>query len=220
MRSDFLYLVNELEGRIPEPLMSAKLYHLRNFDQEQAEEIIEKSARCAALPLEKGLSRQVARDLATTDTVLPSELQIVGERLQSKRIYTAQEYRRAGGKESLVHSFLEDVIRASGDQESARLLLRCLISDENTRLTLSLDEISRRTQRGEHAIGRILNIFARSRLVREIQERRPVALVYCEPHGYRERSVAFDPAFFNPVESRLERAAGPLATCRNCRRLS
>jgi WD40 repeat protein len=173
MRSDFLYLVNEFEGRIPEPLMSSKLYHLRNFDEEQAEVIIEKSARRASLPFEKGLSRQVARDLATADTVLPSELQIVGEQLQNKRIYTAQEYRRAGGKESLVHSFLEDVIRGSGDQESARLLLRSLISDENTRLTLPLDEISRRTQRSGHTVERILNILARARLVREIQEDDP-----------------------------------------------
>ncbi|HST22009.1 MAG TPA: protein kinase [Blastocatellia bacterium] len=42
MRSDFLYLVSsEFEGRVVEPLGSSRLYHLRSFDQEQAEEIIE-----------------------------------------------------------------------------------------------------------------------------------------------------------------------------------
>jgi hypothetical protein len=139
MRSDFLYLINaELAGRIPEPLLSSRLYHLRTFDEAQAEEIIEKSVRRANLPFEAGLSRQVARDLATGDTVLPSELQIVGEQLQRKRLFTLQEYRRTGGKEPLVYSFLEDVIQASGDQQAARLLLRSLISDENTRLTLPL----------------------------------------------------------------------------------
>ena len=63
----------------------------------------------------------MARDLAAADAVLPSELQIIGERLQSRRIYTAQGYRRAGGKEPLVYTFLEDVIQATGDQESAPL---------------------------------------------------------------------------------------------------
>ncbi|MEK6405613.1 MAG: serine/threonine-protein kinase [Acidobacteriota bacterium] len=129
MRSDFLYLISsELSGRIAEPLISSRLFHLRSFDENQAREIIEKSARRAGLPFEDGLSRHVARDLASGEVVSPSELQIVGEQLQSKRIYTLLEYRRAGGKEPLVHSFLEDVIQASGDAEGSRLLLRSVIS--------------------------------------------------------------------------------------------
>jgi WD40 repeat protein len=174
MRSDFLYLISsEFGGRIREPLVSSGLYHLCNFDVERAADIIEKSARRANLPLEPELSRQVASDLATGDTVLPSELQIVGERLQSKRIYTVQGYRSAGGKEPLVHSFLEDVIQASGDQEGIKLLLRSLISDENTRLTLPLDEITRRTQRGRQAVERSLGLLIQSRLIREIQDEEP-----------------------------------------------
>jgi WD40 repeat protein len=171
LRSDFLYTISsEFEGRVPEPLMSARLFHLHNFDEQQAAEIIDKSARAAGLPFEPGLSRVVARDLALADAVLPSELQIIGERLQSRRIYTAQEYRRAGGKEPLVYTFLDDVMQTSGDQESARLLLRTLISDESTRLTLTLDEIARRTQRSRAAVERLLTLFVSARLVREIQE--------------------------------------------------
>lgn len=174
LRSDFLYAISsEFAGRVPEPLMSARLFHLHNFDEQQAAEIIERSARVAGLPFEPGLSRLVARDLATADTVLPSELQIIGERLQSRRIYTAQDYRRAGGKEPLVYTFLEDVMQTTGDQESARLLLRTLISDEGTRLTLTLDEIARRTQRSRAAVERLLNLFVSARLVREIQEDDP-----------------------------------------------
>ncbi|MFY9608227.1 MAG: protein kinase [Blastocatellia bacterium] len=174
MRSDFLYLISlELGGRIAEPLISSRLFHLRNFDEAQANEIIEKSARRAGLPFEEGLSRHVARDLTSGDVVSPSEMQIVGEQLQSKRIYTIQGYRRAGGKEPLVHSFLEDVIQASGDAEGARLLLRSVISDENTRLTLTVDDIAKRTQRSNGLTERLLNIFVRARLVREIQEDEP-----------------------------------------------
>jgi WD40 repeat protein/serine/threonine protein kinase len=180
MRSDFLYLINsEFSGRVPEPLMSpvshmgSRLYHLRNFDRARAEEIIERSAERANLILEEGLSRQVARDLADNGSVLPSELQIVGEQLQNRRIFTLQEYGRAGGKESLVHGFLEDVIQASGDREAAQLLLRSLISDENTRLTLPLDEIAKRTQRSRQKVEQILYLFVESRLIRQIQEEEP-----------------------------------------------
>src|SRR5207249_4957417 len=122
LRSDFLYLINsEFANRIPEPLMSSRLYHLRDFNEEEAASVIEKSARSANLPFEAGLSRHVTRDLMSNGAVLPSELQIVGERLQTRGIYSVQEYQRAGGKEQLVHSFLEDAIQASGERESAHL---------------------------------------------------------------------------------------------------
>lgn len=174
MRSDFLYLINlELGGRIAEPLISSRLFHLRNFDEEQTIEIIEKSAHRAGLPFEEGLSRHVARDLTSGDVVSPSEMQIVGEQMQSKRIYTLQGYRRAGGKEPLVHSFLGDVIQASGDAEGARLLLRSVISDENTKLTLTVEDIAKRTQQSNALAERLLSIFVRARLIREIQEDEP-----------------------------------------------
>jgi WD40 repeat protein/serine/threonine protein kinase len=174
MRSDFLYLIHaELSGRIAEPLTSSRLYHLRNFEESHAVGIIERSAHRAGLPFEAGLTRQIGRDLASAGNVSPSELQIVGEQLQSKRIFTLQAYRLAGGKESLVHSFLEDVIQASGDADGARLLLRSVISEENTRLTLTLDEIARRTQRSESSVARLLRLFSDARLVREVQEDDP-----------------------------------------------
>jgi WD40 repeat protein len=174
IRSDFLYLISsEFTDRIPEPLLSSRLYHLHNFNEDQAREIIEMSARRANLPLEDGLSRLVARDLAVENIVLPSELQIIGEQLQKHRIFTLQEYRRAGGKEPLVHSLLEDVIQASGDRDGAQLLLRSFISEENTRLTLTLDEIVKRTQNSRQRVEQILSLFVQSRLIRQIQEEEP-----------------------------------------------
>jgi hypothetical protein len=174
MRSDFLYLINtEFGGRVAEPLLSAKLYHLRNFDERAAAEVIERSAARAGLPFEAGLARHVARELADGGAVLPSELQIVGERLQSRRIYTLADYRRAGGRGQLVHGFLEEVVEASGDREGARLVLRSLVSDENTRLTLTLEEVARRAERTRDAVSRLLQVFAAARLVREMQEEEP-----------------------------------------------
>ena len=174
MRSDCLYLIGAgFDGRIDEPLLSSRRYHLRNLDRQQAAGIIERSVGRAGLPFAPGLSRHIAGDLAVNDSVLPSELQIVGEQLQNRRIFTLEEYRRVGGKEQLVHSYLEDVIQAAGDQDTARLLLRSLISDDNTRLTLTLDEITRRTQRAGKELESLLKAFAQARLVREIQDEEP-----------------------------------------------
>lgn len=174
IRSDFLYLIGaEFDGRIPEPLMADKRYHLRNFDQEQAEEIIRKSARRADLDLDDDLCRHVAHDLAVGERVLPSELQIVGEQLQNKGILTTEQYRRAGGKEQLVHSYLDDVIEAAPDRNAARLLLRSLISQDNTRVALTLREIARRAQCGRGTVEETLGLFAGSRLIHEIQDEEP-----------------------------------------------
>jgi len=174
LRSDFLYQINSAFcSRLPEPLLSSKLYHLRNFDEQVAEEILERSARGAGLPFEPGLSRQIAADLAFDRAVAPSELQIVGTQLQARRIFTNEAYRRTGGQEALVNDFLEDVIKASGDADSARLLLRSLISDENTRLTLTLSELCKRTQRNRQLVLRLLLVFSNARLVREMQEQEP-----------------------------------------------
>lgn len=174
MRSDFLYFLgSELADRVHEPLASSRLFHLRAFDEAAAARIVERSAERTQLPFEPGLSRHVARDLAVNGSVLPSELQIVGERLQTRRIFTVREYRRAGGKEVLVYSFLEDVIRASGDRDAAGLVLRSLVSDENTRLALEAGEITRRTQRDSRTVTRLLKLFVDARLVRELQDEQP-----------------------------------------------
>jgi WD40 repeat protein len=135
--------------------------------------IIDRSAYRADLPFEPGLSQQVARDLAVAGTVLPSEMQIVGEQLQNRRIYSSREYRRQGGKASLVYQHLADAIQASGDSDGSKLVLRSLISDENTRLTLSLAEIARRTQRSLSAVEPVLQHLAHARLVRCLQEDEP-----------------------------------------------
>lgn len=174
LRSDFLYFINSaFSDRVPEPLLSSRLYHLRNFNEDVAAEIIGRSARAAGLPFEHGLDRQIARDLAVNHEVAPSEMQIVGAQLQARRIFTFDAYRRTGSTEALVHDFLEDLIKASGDADSARLLLRSLISEEKTRLTLPIAEICKRTQRNGEIVSRLLKLFTHARLVRELQEHEP-----------------------------------------------
>jgi WD40 repeat protein/DNA-binding winged helix-turn-helix (wHTH) protein len=174
IRSDFLYLIaTAFDEHIADTLLASRRYHLRHFDEDQALEVIEHSVQSANWQFESGLGRRVVSDLSVDGTVLPSELQIIGEQLQNQRIFTLDQYRLAGGKEQLVHSYLEDVIKLSGDHQTAALVLRCLISEEDTRVTLSATEINKRVQRNERVVRRILHLFVKSRLVSEIQEEEP-----------------------------------------------
>ena len=174
IRSDFLHLIaSAFDAQIPETLSTARRYHLQHFDEEQAAQVIDESVRGANWRFEEGLSQKVARDLAVNDKVLPSELQIVGQQLQSKRLFTYKDYQRSGRKEQLVHSYLEDVIKLTGDQETAHLVLRCLVSDENTRLSVTIPEMVKCSQRTQRVIERILNSFVQTRLVRVTQDEQP-----------------------------------------------
>jgi WD40 repeat protein/serine/threonine protein kinase len=174
VRGDFLHLINaEFAGRVPDPLAARQLFHLRNFSAAQAEEVIRRSAGQAGLALEPGFCSYLARDLNAGKSVLPSELQIVGEQLQNQQILTVAEYRRAGGKEQLVNGFLADVIQLSGAPTKAAQVLHALISEENTRLTLPLEEIAGRALLGGETVAWMLQLFVQGRLVREVRETSP-----------------------------------------------
>jgi WD40 repeat protein len=171
VRSDFLYRVGEaFDGRVPEPLAAATRYALCSFAREQAEAVLERSARLGNLPFAPGLWQAVAADLEDQGRVLPSELQIVGEQVQRRRLATARDYRRAGGKEALVEAFLEEVLAGSGDDEAARRVLASLISPEGTRLPSTRAEIVERTGLDSRAVDRVLALLTGSRLVRLLED--------------------------------------------------
>ena len=99
VRSDFLHhFISAFDKRIPEPLLGDKRYGLRTFEEEQAEEVIEKTAARYGLPLQHELCRLVARELAANGAVLPSELQVIGSQLQLKGIFTVADYFEREGK--------------------------------------------------------------------------------------------------------------------------
>jgi WD40 repeat protein len=174
IRSDFLHLVAAaLDGRVDEPLAAKRRAHLAAFDPAQARDILERSARAAALPLTPDLVNRVAEDLATAGRVLPSELQIVGEQLQRRTIVTIAAYDAGGGREQLVHRHLEEVVEGTRDADGARRLLLALVSEEGTRRPLTLDELAAAVPRSRGAVVGLLEAFVGARLVREIQDEVP-----------------------------------------------
>lgn len=174
MRNDFLsFYAQAFDSRIAEPMAQRNRHFLSVFDVRQGETLIASLAAQANLPLEPDLCREVAQDLADGDKVLPSELQLVGQQLQRRGIHNVAAYRQAGGKEPLIFSFLEEVIESSGRKADAHLILRSLISEENTRRTLLLESIVKRTQLSHQTVEMILKLLVEARLVREVQDDEP-----------------------------------------------
>jgi len=174
IRSDFLYLIgSELEQRVPDPLRTSRLFRLHDLDEERAASIIEATARRAALSWDGDLVRRVACDLAGGGAVRPSELQIVCERMQARRVHSIGEYVGAGGKEALVSEFLQDVVDGTGRRDDAARLLHCLVSDEGSRLALTAADIAGRTHSQPTAVARLLRVLVDARIVRETQDEEP-----------------------------------------------
>ena len=173
LREDFLIKISEFDDFIPEPLAVSKRYHLKNFDSTQAETIIQRSVENAELPFDSELSNTIAQDLVKENQVLPAELQIVCQQLQRQHIYTTEQYQDSGGKESLVYSFLEDVIKGAGSERDVKLVLRSMISEEDTKLTQTLAQIAKNSQQSESQVKTILHHFINARLIREIQDQTP-----------------------------------------------
>jgi iron(II)-dependent oxidoreductase len=173
LREDFLIKISEFDDFIPEPLAVSKRYHLKNFDSTQAETIIQRSVENAGLPFDSGLSNTIAQDLVKENRVLPAELQIVCQQLQRQHIYSTEQYQDSGGKESLVYAFLEDVIKGAGSEKDVKLVLRSMISEEDTKLTQTLAQIAKNSQQSDNQVQTILHHFIDARLIREIQDKTP-----------------------------------------------
>ena len=173
LREDFLSRILEFNQYFNKPMSTDRIYRLKNFDTDQAADIIQRSVQCVNLPFETGLSKRVADNLSINGRVLPTELQIVCLQMQRRHIFSEEKYKAIGEKEALVHSYLEDVVRLSGNERDVKLVLRSMISEENTKLALTLSEISERTQKKPHEVQAILDSFISARLVREIQDQQP-----------------------------------------------
>ena len=174
IRSDFLHLVaTHFAEAAPDALASGRIHHLRLFDAIAAAAVIRDSARAAGFDLEEPLVLQVAGDLARDGHVLPCEMQIVGHSLQAHAIRSLPEYRRAGGKEALVHGFLDDVVCATGHRELAWRMLLGLVSDAGTRCSPTASELASRVGLQGSMVESLLRRFTDARLVRELQDQEP-----------------------------------------------
>jgi hypothetical protein len=139
VRSNFLpVVIKTFDKHIPQVVSMLRNYELRNFDEGQALEVIENSMRRANWPLDRRLARRMSRDLATGGSVIPAELQILGDQLQRRRIFDLTHYRRIGGKE-LLNRYISEVVKLAKYQHNARI-----IRNIHERMALSRSQLPRK----------------------------------------------------------------------------
>ena len=73
----------------------------------------------------------------------------------------------------MVYAFLEDVIKGAGSEKDVKLVLRSMISEEDTKLTQTIAQIAKNSQQSESQVETILHHFVNARLIREIQDQTP-----------------------------------------------
>lgn len=166
VREDRLFLVADAFDRwVSEPLASARRFRLSAFTPARALEVV--AACLAELPqADPALAPALVADLTRDGRVLPAELQIIGDQLQRRGLATLAAYRKAGGKDALVHGYLDDVVAAAPDPPTMRLALRSLVSDDMTRAARTLDEIAALAERPPARVGECLALLVRARVVR------------------------------------------------------
>ena len=184
LREDCLHFLLECNDRlvnleiVDNNILDRKiLYHLGNWQSEQAESLIKKITEETPFKLEERLIYRVVQDLSEEfGEVRPIELQVVGAQLQAEQITTIQDYLKLGKnpKAKLVHHHLEDVVRDCGSENKrAAELVLYLLTEENekrplktrTDLERELKVLAKYPLDELEKLNLVLEIFVRSGLV-------------------------------------------------------
>lgn len=155
LRTDFLYYLLECErfcelDAINNDILSKEIrYHLADFSQAQAREVINTLTQRSQFYLESELIDALVKDLSSEiEQVRPIELQLVGAQLQDEEepITTLERYQQLGEnpKEILIGRSLVQVVRDCGPQQekNAWELLYGLTDEKNTRPLKTKEELA------------------------------------------------------------------------------
>jgi hypothetical protein len=124
IRREYLIDIRELAPSLPEPLSVANLFHLKNFDPEQARKVILECATTDGIQIDAEFADTLVMDLQENEVVRPPELQIVCTYLIGN--LTTSKYRLAGGAAGILASHVRDAIELCSSPDFAAKLLRVL----------------------------------------------------------------------------------------------
>lgn len=189
LREDYLHYLLECNDRlvnleiVDNNILDRRiLYHLGNWQPEQAKTLIENMTKTTPFRLEEPLIDRVVQDLSQEfGEVRPIELQVVGAQLQAEDITTLEQYLKLGEnpKAKLVNHYLEDVVRDCGtENKRAAELVLYLLTEENekrplktrTDLERELKALARNPLVELEKINLVLELFVKSGLVVLLQK--------------------------------------------------
>ena len=184
LREDYLHFLLECNDRlvnldiVGNNILDRRiLYHVGNWQSEQAKSLIQNITKQTPFRLEESLIDRVVQDLSEEfGEVRPIELQVVGAQLQAEQITTLKQYLKLADnpKAKLVNHHLEDVVKDCGieNKRAAELVLYLLTEDNEKRPLKTRTDLERELKvLAEYPIielerlNLVLEIFVKSGLV-------------------------------------------------------
>jgi hypothetical protein len=149
VRTDELGRMAEFDSKVAEPLERRKRFHLPLFREEDAARVLRQLAQQAGLEWSDALIQAFVADLTHDGRVRPVELQLTGAALAVSGISTYRDYEQAERAEGLLRDYvqltLRDLRQSKADETAMKRILLALVSESNTRHSLTFDEIAERT---------------------------------------------------------------------------
>jgi eukaryotic-like serine/threonine-protein kinase len=175
IREDFLPRMAMLGERLSGVLSNT--CRLDDLSRDAAQAAILKPAALCGVRVEEGLTEAILDDLSP-DKVLPAHLQIVCDRVyracEKEKVMTLTAYQNLGRASAILRNHLESAMSGipSDLEPAARSVLGALVTSENTKDLLTLEEIAARTDLDlETATRANQDLIHRCRLVREVRDR-------------------------------------------------
>ena len=172
LREDFLPRLSEFRDCIPTIFHNE--FRLDRLAPDGCRAAITEPAKLFGLQVEPALVDRLLEDLGQRG-VDPPQLQIVCDTLYDAlptgdRRMTLASYEALGGTRKILTDYLDRVLRESPapERETARAVLKQLVTAEETKSVLRLADLGRLVARSEEEVSRVLTDLSNRRLVREV----------------------------------------------------
>jgi formylglycine-generating enzyme required for sulfatase activity len=159
LRDDYLGRLHSLSAQLPDDLLMNR-FCLENLNVEKARLAVTQPAQAFKLRYEDELLEALLDDLEQEGDVEPPQLQIVCHKLYQSLVdsgewvegfgrsglFTLESYKKLGGAEGILADYLNDALAELPDdaaRERAWAVLRSMITVGETRVTLTIQEMTR-----------------------------------------------------------------------------
>jgi hypothetical protein len=172
IREDYLGRLAAFQREFPSLLSS--VFQLKGLTRDAARSAIVNPAVNCGLVMDEEVVEEILDDLSP-DLIVPAHLQIICdqlyERCRERGAITLEEYSSLGRASAILRNHLENAMRQlpEGLEQTARKILRALVTSEHTKDQLSLAVVvGREALSPEEAEGAMRELIHVHRLVREI----------------------------------------------------
>ena len=174
VREDFLGELFELRSQIPQ--VFDNMYRLGRLGREEAVSAITKPAGHFDVHVDPALADRIVDELYK-EGVYPPELQIVCDRLygllgEGQSFLGMKHYEQEGSAQAILDNWVGKVLSrlARRERAAARKVLKLLITAQETRASLTLEEIAAEVDEEVDVAARMIAHLVDLRMIREVEE--------------------------------------------------